>query len=106
MNRRRIQRLCAVVHTEKARALLICLWADPPHLGQRLDPLETATRLAVACRHDGARSLGAQASHMREQRGGRDVEVHTHGVDGGLDDLVEGAGEAALVDVMLIHAHA
>eukprot|EP00966_Prymnesium_polylepis_P151744 3505533-Prymnesium_polylepis.1 len=103
---RRVERLRSVVHAQKACGLLIGLWANPLDRGERLDPLEAPARLCTTGGHDCACCLRAEADDMGEERGGRHVQVHADGIDGRLDDLFEGAGEAALVDVVLVHAHA
>ena len=104
MHRRRIERVVAARDPQEAGRLFEGLVAQPRYLAQRLARAERT--LLVAMRDDALRDRCIEAGHSREQRHRRGVHVDAHRIHAVLDDRVQAARETALIDVVLVLAHA
>ncbi|KCB33957.1 hypothetical protein L543_2294 [Bordetella hinzii L60] len=101
---RGVQRVFAAGDAQKAGRLFEGLVAEARHLAQGLARGEGAIFVAPADDVLGQRAVQARDTCQQGGRGG--VDVHAHGVDAVLDHGVQRAGQLALVDVMLVLAHA
>ena len=104
MDARDIQRMIASADAQEAGSLLECLGADAGHRVQLHSGAKAAVLIAKL--DDLLRGALIDAGHVAQQRPGRGVEVHAHPVDAAFDHRLQRFVQMALVDVMLILAHA
>ncbi|CPL31136.1 Uncharacterised protein [Bordetella pertussis] len=104
VHRRGIERIVAVGNAQEAGGLLESLLAEARHLAQHVAGGEGA--VLVAPGHDVLGQQRVQPRDARQQRRRGGVDVHAHGVHAVLDHRIQRTGQLALVDVVLVLAHA
>ena len=104
MHSRRIQGIGAVRDPQKARRLFKRLRPETRYFQQRLTVSKSTVRVTVG--DDRLRLRPGQARHAAQQRGGRRIQIHAHGVHAVFHHGIQFTCQFRLVHIVLILPHA
>ena len=99
-----VQGIRAVRNPQKARRLFKRLRPETRYFQQRLAISKSTVRVTVG--DDRFRLRPGQARHAAQQRGGRRIQIHAHGVHAVFHHCVQFASQFRLVHIVLILPHA
>ena len=99
-----IEGMRAVADAKKSRRLLKGLGAEAADVQEFLAGFERAACIAMG--DEAGCGAAVQTGNIREKVAGGGVQLHAHFIHAGDDDIVEGALERGLIDIMLVLADA